>query len=76
MYFGSYYCGKVIVKDIGIFEKIIKDIKVKILIVEDLDVFKFYRYFDFYKGDYGKVGIVVGLKYYFGVVVLCSNVVL
>jgi len=73
LYPGSYYCGKVIVKDIGIHEKIIKDIKVKILTAEDLDVSKFYRYPDSHKGDYGKVGIVAGSKYYPGAAVLCSN---
>uniref|UniRef100_A0A7C5V3P8 Bifunctional NAD(P)H-hydrate repair enzyme n=1 Tax=Caldicellulosiruptor owensensis TaxID=55205 RepID=A0A7C5V3P8_9FIRM len=73
LYPGSYYCGKVVVKDIGIPEKIIKDIKVKILTAEDLDVSKFYRYPDSHKGDYGKVGIVAGSRYYPGAAVLCSN---
>lgn len=73
LYPGSYYCGKVIVKDIGIPEKIIKDIKVKILTAEDLDISKFYRFPDSHKGDYGKVGIVAGSKYYPGAAVLCSN---
>lgn len=73
LYPGAYLCGKLVVKDIGIPEKIVDGINTRILVKEELDVRKLYRYPDTHKGDYGKVGIIAGSKFFPGASVLCAN---
>ena len=73
LYPGVYLCGKLIVKDIGIPEKIVDKVNTKILVKEELNLEKLYRYPDTHKGDYGKVGVVAGSKFFPGASVLCAN---
>lgn len=73
LYPGAYLCGKLIVKDIGIPQKVVDKVNAKILVREELNVEKLYRYPDTHKGDYGKVGIIAGSKFFPGASVLCAN---
>lgn len=73
LYPGAYFCGQLVVKDIGIPERIADGINTRILDKSELKVEKLLRYPDTHKGSYGKVGVIAGSRYYSGAAVLCSS---
>ncbi|WAM32280.1 bifunctional ADP-dependent NAD(P)H-hydrate dehydratase/NAD(P)H-hydrate epimerase [Caldicellulosiruptor naganoensis] len=73
LYPGTHLCGKLIVKDIGIPKVLAENVNTKVLTKEELNLEKLYRYPDTHKGDYGKVGVVAGSKFFPGASILCAN---
>lgn len=78
MYPGKDFCGEIIMADIGVPEKLIQDMKIKIFETEKSLVKDFFpkRKSDTNKGTYGRIGIIGGCEGMTGAGIMASRAAL